>query len=655
MFKKYLKNKNLINFFFALKKQNTYNAKVKPSTSEDGFYTSYAIEFLETRRLNFVLWYCFAYLLGIYFYFYFKNYIGFALISFAFTPAILFVILAYYSNRIDYRFPASLITIFVAGTFVCKIRETCVSYSAIQDQFYNLQIEGIVSNTKPTPFGHQILLKEVKILTKNTGISPKIVRINFHDENASNILNGDRIRVNADIFPIPGQIMPGGYNLKQVAFFNGIEAIGRAKGEPEILDYKDDSLFIKVSYIRKFLYKNLMSNLGHANGNFAAALFLGETGGIDKKILSNMRNSGLSHILCVSGLHLSLVASLFFILTRFLLNLSDRISNAIDIKRVAGVIALFISFLYLILTGMQIAATRAFIMTSIVMASVIFARQPYPIRSLCFACIIILTKNPEYAILPSFQLSFIAVVSLIIGYEFYTKIHIKTSYFGATSFVGAYFFSNVYSSLIASIATGPIVMYHFYTYPNLSVIANLVAVPLVSFVTIPCGIATIFLYPFGLSFIPYYMIDLSIKLIAHTAQYISSFETAVVYTGYVSNLTIFFFIIGFLWFAFWDKKERYLGLLGMILFFISFNSQEKPSILINQESNFIAFYHRDHVTIVSDKISPFTANFIANWYGFKNYTLHKLSIDKPFCADQFIINKESQLSSRCRHFIDLKY
>jgi len=92
-----------------------------------------------------------------------------------------------------------------------------------------------------------------------------------------------------------------------------------------------------------------------------------------------------------------------------------------NIKRIAALISLFGSYCYLEVSNMQIAATRAFIMTTIFIYSVILDRSAYLLRSIAIAGFIILVFNPEYIFHPSFQLSFVAVLSLIAGYEFYLK------------------------------------------------------------------------------------------------------------------------------------------------------------------------------------------------------------------------------------------
>ena len=182
------------------------------------------------------------------------------------------------------------------------------------------------------------------------------------------MLNGDRIKLTVDLFPLPEELVPYGYNFRKIAFFSNIGATGRAKSTPVIL--AQETRAVTLHEIRKHIYSYLIENLGYKRGHFAAALFLGETGGIDKTTLNNMRYAGISHILCVSGLHLSLVASIIFLSSRVLLNLSDNISYRLDIKKISALISIVVSFLYLLLTGMQIAASRAFIMVLFVMSTI---------------------------------------------------------------------------------------------------------------------------------------------------------------------------------------------------------------------------------------------------------------------------------------------
>ena len=103
------------------------------------------------------------------------------------------------------------------------------------------------------------------------------------------------------------------------------------------------------------------------------------------------------------------------------MNISNFLAYNTNIKIMSGLISITGSFLYLQISGNNIAATRAFIMTSIFILAIIFGRSPYPLRSVMIAAFLILCFLPEYVFHPSFQLSFAAVLCLISGYEFYLR------------------------------------------------------------------------------------------------------------------------------------------------------------------------------------------------------------------------------------------
>ena len=144
---------------------------------------------------------------------------------------------------------------------------------------------------------------------------------------------------------------------------------------PKVIKSQSGYFYDKLQNIRGIIYKELIRVLGTDQGNFVAAILIGETKAINKHTADNMRNSGIAHILSVSGLHLSLVAMIFFISSRFLLNCSNYLSYKINIKVAAGIISIIGSFGYLLLSGANIAATRAFIMTFFVILAIIIERS----------------------------------------------------------------------------------------------------------------------------------------------------------------------------------------------------------------------------------------------------------------------------------------
>ncbi|MDX1917072.1 MAG: ComEC/Rec2 family competence protein [Rickettsiaceae bacterium] len=597
--------------------------------------------FLDQEVNNLSFWYIISFLFGILYFFYFLqdlNY-NFAKDRLFYFAIIVSIVLLYIIWRIGFNtfnlfsFILRLALFFLIG-YLCISLRCNANFESLDHDLKNCLIEGKIIKIKPTPFGAQVTLQNVKLHSSfdmsnikcTYKILPFNVRVNLNRKYSKNLLHGDVIALKVDLLCLPEEIVPGGYNFRKIAFFSNIGAIAKAKSYPKVITKQVS--FYSIQTIRKKIFNYLLENLGYKNGNFAAALFLGEAGGIDKTILNNMRYAGISHILCVSGLHLSLVASLVFFSSRIFLNCFDYINFNFDIKKISAFISIFVSFLYLILTGVQIAASRAFIMVFFVMMTIILDRHSHPLRSISLACFAMLLINPEYAILPSFQLSFIAVLSLLAGYEYYSKF--ITSRKGSIFYnIKIYLYSNIYSSLIASSATSPLVMYHFYIYSNYSLAANLVAVPLTSFVIMPCAVLAILLYPIYLDFIPTYFISLSIDIINYAASVTTNLPFSVIYTGYVSNIAILSFILGFFWLCLFRSNIRFYGIIGPIIFIIIFYTGQGPDILINKRANFVAEKRSGKVIIYSEYLSPFAKNFIANWFGCRESIFVKKNMKQP--------------------------
>ncbi|WP_332252593.1 ComEC/Rec2 family competence protein [Rickettsia helvetica] len=333
-----------------------------------------------------------------------------------------------------------------------------------------------------------------------------------------------------------------------------------------------------------------------------------------------MRQNSISHVLCVSGLHLSLVVMIVFLTTRFLLNLSNYLAYNFNIKLISAYCSLVGSFGYLELSGMQIAATRAFITAAIFIYGIIIGRSCFPLRSLAIAAFIILLLNPEYIFHPSFQLSFIAVLSLVAGYEFYLKnswlLGEKKGIFGAVKFYTA---SNIYSSFLASIITAPVVINQFFIFSTYSVPANLIVAPITSFFLMPLALLSL---PFTMIGFDNYILKLMgffIDIIIKSSAYFNSLPAAVWYFGHITNFSILLFLFGFVWICIWKTSWRLLGLAIMAISFIFMFYSPKPELIFDANHMAVGVKDRENkLATYTDKMPAFNRTYRTNWFGQKD-------------------------------------
>lgn len=532
-----------------------------------------------------------------------------------FYPSILALLIPFIRKKEVWGLFLSNIILFLSlGLFVTKFRMDNLSPIFLKDPIVS-KVKGHIAEIKYTERGANITLENVlfsELLMQDS--YPKKVRVSIREEDASKIQIHDYIEILAFLANSSGAIIPGGYDFGIISFFKNIGASGYGMSSLEVIERNQSSL---ISDVKAFLYYRLNNYMGKNEGNFAAALFLGEQGGINRQIIKNMRLAGVSHILCVSGLHISLVAGIFYLYSRMLLNFSNYIAWHWNIKKIGAIAGILGSFFYLLLTGYGIASVRAFIMSSLVLIGVVFDRITLSIRSVCFAAFVILSFNPEYIIFPSFQLSFIAVLALISGFEFYVA---RREYFDeifSGIFTRAIIF-NIYSTILASIATIPLVIYHFHIVSNYVILSNLVIVPLVSFIIMPLGILSVSLSALGLDIYLYPLLEYSINLVEKIATLIANLPGSVWYFGHISHVYLLLYLLGLVWIIIWQVRIRYLGFALMLLSFSLMVALPRPDNVINKELGYKAFVNEDSdLEIIGDNISKFHLEYISHYFGYE--------------------------------------
>ncbi|MCC8398224.1 MAG: ComEC family competence protein [Rickettsia endosymbiont of Labidopullus appendiculatus] len=593
---------------------------------------------LEQEYHHLSLWYFVSFVCGIGTYFTLSKEPSFISILAIFIISLSLLILR---NNIFGRFLSGIIIAFSCGMLVSKYRVSSLHVSTIRSPIIS-RVSGMVESMKPTTHGMQVILYQVKI-QKLKQVLQK-VRISMPAKYAQEININDNISLVVRLYKPQTSILPGGYDFGFYAYLSDINATGYALSPLQIIAYNDLDTNSFVYKIKKNIYNRLIQILGSIKGNFAAAILLGESKALDRKLMKEMRQSGISHILCVSGLHLSLVAMLFFISTRFLLNLSNYIAYNYDIKSIAAICSLIGSYGYLQLSGMQIAATRAFIMTAIFIFAVMIGRKPYPLRSLAIAAFIILSMNPEYIFHPSFQLSFVAVLSLTAGYEFYIRNQwILGESKGIFSAIKFYIASNIYSSFLAAIVTAPVVINQFYTFPTYSIPMNLIAIPIMSFFLMPLSIISLFFMIFGIDQYCLKLIGFFINIIIETVKFTNMLPLSVWYFGYITKISLITFLFGFFWICLWKTKWHFLGLIIIIISVILMLNSPKPNVIFDINLNAVGIKNNNaELDIYANEMPEFKRIYWANWFGQKDAKIFPLE-KNIFTSNGYTILIDSSL------------
>ena len=197
-----------------------------------------------------------------------------------------------------------------------------------------------------------------------------------------------------------------------------------------------------------------------------------------------------------------LAAGTFFWLVRALLALSPSVALLWPVKKIAAVAAMIGATVYCVFSGSDVATERSLIMTLVMFGAVLVDRPALSIRNLSIAALIVLAREPEALLGPSFQMSFGAVAAMM---ALVPLMH-RRQREGAPAtvlerglrWVGQAMLGLVTTTLVASIATAPFAAYHFQSLNPYGLIGNALALPLVSLVVMPSAVLGVLAYPFGL-------------------------------------------------------------------------------------------------------------------------------------------------------------
>ncbi|AHD09407.1 ComEC/Rec2 family competence protein [Phaeobacter gallaeciensis] len=330
---------------------------------------------------------------------------------------------------------------------------------------------------------------------------------------------GDRVMTTAHLMPPQGPVEPHGFDFRRHAWFQQLGAVGYTRVPVLIINRGPRDL--PVEQLRQKLSTGIRSQMPVATGGFAVAITTGDRSAIPQAALEALRASNLAHLLAISGLHMGLLAGVVFGGLRLLLALAPAVAQRIDTKKLAAVGALLAASAYLLLSGMQVASTRAYIMVAMMLGAVLLDRRALSLRAVALAAIVILLLRPESLLSPGFQMSFAATTALIVIFGSLRDRLSPTGPRWLRLVTGL-----VLSSLIAGLATAPFGAAHFNMISHYGLLANVLAVPVMGALVVPAAVLALCLAPVGASWIGLTLMDLGISWILFVANWVAALDGA---------------------------------------------------------------------------------------------------------------------------------
>jgi competence protein ComEC len=433
-------------------------------------------------------------------------------------------------------FPLTLaVAAMAAGLLTATVKRAIIAHPVLSAPVWSAEVAGFVEMREQRERSDRVVVRVERIAAPRLGEKLERVRVSVRKGTAPAV--GSFVEFKARLTPPLEPLRPGGYDFARDMYFHRIGASGFVLGQIRIAAAPPQAPPLSLRYatiidgMREAIDERIRAVLPGDKGAIASALITGKRDAISTPVNEAMYASGLAHVLSISGYHMAVVAGVVFFTLRALFALMPAFASRHPIKKWAALAALGAAAFYLLLSGAEVATQRSFIMVGIVLVGVMVDRPTLTFRTLTVAALGVLLLAPEAIVHPSFQMSFAATLALVAGYQHGlpwmssggdSPLAAKIALWGGREIVGL-----LIVSLLAGTATIPYIAYHFHRISPYGVIANLVAMPVVSAGVMPAGILGVMTMPLGLDGFCWKLMGYGIDWMVAVALWVSSFPGAV--------------------------------------------------------------------------------------------------------------------------------
>jgi competence protein ComEC len=446
-----------------------------------------------------------------------------------------FVIAAVLARARPIAFPLLVgLAAVCAGFATATLKSARIAHPVLHHAAGGVAIAGWVEVREERERTDRIVVKVERLESRRLDDAPDRVRLSVRKGLAPPV--GAFIELTARLNSPLAPLRPGGYDFARDLYFQGIGASGIAMGEIKLAEPpRRAGLWLTyatfIEGMRDSIDRRIRAAIPGDSGSIASALITGKRDAISGPLNDAMYISSLAHVLSISGYHMAVVAGAVFFLVRAVLALIPGFAVRRPIKKWAALAALAAATFYLLLSGAEVATQRSYYMTAMVLGAVLIDRQALTLRTIAAAAILVLLIAPEAVVHPSFQMSFAATLALIAAYErglpwksryADTPLGARIALWGVYEVAGL-----IVASLIAGLGTTPYAAYHFHRMAPYGVLANLLAMPIVSAWIMPAGMLALIAMPFGFDDVLWRIMGMGIDWMCAIALWVASLPGAV--------------------------------------------------------------------------------------------------------------------------------
>jgi competence protein ComEC len=418
-------------------------------------------------------------------------------------------------------------------------------------------------------------------------ILPPRVRVSITEADVPiGIGQGAVVEVRARLQPPPSMALPGSHDFARDAWFRGIGGVGRAIGPLTVTRPAPGG---GLDTVRGKVDRHIRAALPGSSGTIATALATSDQGSISKIDAEAMRRSGLTHLLSVSGLHIAAVVGAAMFLSLRLLALSERLALRFNLVLVSAGFGALAGIAYTLFTGAQVPTVRSCIAALLVLAGIALGRDAISLRLIAVGALVVLMFRPEAIAGASFQMSFAAVTAIV---ALHSLPSVRTFFQRRDEGLIARFVR----AIAALIATGlavelaliPLALYHFHRAGLYGVAANIIAIPLTTFVIMPLEAGALLLDTVGFGAPLWSATGFAIDLLLSMAHLVANSSGAVAMLPAMPRSAFGMMILGGLWLCLWTTRARSFGLISAAIGALWAAATPLPDLLVTGDGRHLA-------------------------------------------------------------------
>jgi len=314
------------------------------------------------------------------------------------------------------------------------------------------------------------------------------------------LLPGDTVIARAKVSHPEPASTEGGFDYKNYLSRKNIWAQGYLRSQV-LIEHLETPLipFQQLRYlperIRARLADYVSKQINGSDGGLYLALLFGTKTLVDKETIDHFQETGVMHVLTISGLHISIFGVMLYTIFYFMLSRSEWLMLRTNIRKLAALLSVIPLIIYSLLAGGNTPVIRALFMALVVILALITDRRKSLLPLISFAAFFILLIQPASLYTASFQLSFAAVIAILCGKEMLQPL-LKTSDSTPLNILNR-LTAGLVVSLLATIGVAPLLLFHFNHISLIGPLTNLIVEPLICLWGLPFGFAALLSAPFS--------------------------------------------------------------------------------------------------------------------------------------------------------------